>query len=87
MNTTIEKMKVFVPESIEVIEKAIDDIETCLVEAPIDFLGTGSNWKVADREEREWRKKWKDALVGLKNSIKTMPPINEQRTICSTLNK
>lgn len=26
-----------------------------LDEAPVDFLGTGSNSKAADKEEKEWR--------------------------------
>ena len=40
---------------------ALDILDTCLEEAPIDFLGTGDDLDQAIREKKAWRKKWKDA--------------------------
>jgi hypothetical protein len=54
--------------------KALDDIETCLIEAPIDFLGTGSNGKQADKDEKEWNTKWQSAIKILKST----QPISEE---------
>ena len=45
---------------------ALADLENCLVDAPVDFLGTGSNSKAADKEEGEWRQTWERAIAELK---------------------
>ncbi len=54
MATSIEKL--------ELIRVALNELDKCLVEAPVDFLGTGNNGKYAKREEKNWRNKWTNAL-------------------------
>lgn len=65
----------------EEIEKAIQDIETCFEEAPIDFLGTGSNSNFADKQEREWRKKHETAVLILRKftSQFQQPQVDEKQ--------
>lgn len=41
--------------------KQIEILNTCLEEAPIDFLGTSSDGKGARREEKAWLKTSNDA--------------------------
>ena len=55
------------PFRLNKIEQAIDDIDTCLEEAPVDFVGTGSNWRASEREEKEWTAKWKTAIKVLQS--------------------
>jgi len=43
----------------------IDILDTCLIEAPVDFLGTGSSLSAANKQEREWKKAWKGAIKEL----------------------
>lgn len=51
------------PDLQDNVDKAINDIETCLYEAPVDFVGTGSNWKAAAKEEKAWMKKGEDSIT------------------------
>jgi len=44
------------------LEKCIEILNSCLIEAPVDFMGTGTNWKAADNEYKDWYQKWQDAL-------------------------
>jgi len=41
---------------------AIQDLRVCLEEAPVDFMGTGSNWSGSEKERKDWIKKWENAL-------------------------
>jgi hypothetical protein len=48
---------------IEILCNIIELLETCLIDAPVDFLGTGSNSREADREYKSWQQKWDTAIV------------------------
>jgi len=63
MKIEIEKDK------LERLLKLLDVLDTCLVEAPVDFLGTASNWKQAEKESIEWEKSWKNAMNESENII------------------
>ncbi len=52
--------------SAEEFKQAIEDIDTCLMDAPVDFLGTGSDSKAAENNENEWYKKWQSAIKVLR---------------------
>ncbi len=47
----------------------VKQMKSCLQEAPIDFLGTGSDGKAADKEELEWRDKWQGAYINAETII------------------
>lgn len=54
-------------KNIDTIKKAITEMEDCLDEAPVDFVGTGS-WQSAQKEEKEWNKR-KNAASEILNNI------------------
>ena len=54
---------------IEVAKKILNTLKECLQEAPLDFLGTGSNSKAAAQEELEWRDKWQNSYIYLKDFL------------------
>lgn len=49
----------------------VNAMKDALRDAPIDFLGTGSNSKAADQEELVWRDKWQNAYINAKDIIET----------------
>lgn len=49
---------------------ALEEIENCFIEAPIDFLGTGSSSSAATREEKLWRKRYTKAIESIKEATK-----------------
>jgi len=61
----------------------IDIIETCLLNAPVDFLGTGGDWRYAEKQERKWFKDWKAAISELKqqSSEKDIEKARKDETI------
>jgi hypothetical protein len=46
--------------------EALNVIEECLNDAPVDFLGTGSDGKGAEKEYKEWQQKWGNAIKVLR---------------------
>lgn len=56
------------------IAEALDQLETCFLEAPVDFVGTGTNDRYTAKAEREWEQTWKKALADLKSFIKGDKP-------------
>lgn len=55
-----------IKNKVNIVNKSISDLEKIFEEAPVDFLGTGSNGQVADKEEREWRNRYQIAIKNLK---------------------
>lgn len=56
------------------VRNALNILYLCLQEAPVDFLGTGSDSKSADRDERKWNKTWQEAYE--KIACENQPPPN-----------
>lgn len=54
---------------IKQILKDLDIVERCLEDAPVDFLGTGSNLKAANKEEFEWGTAWVEALKRIRAEL------------------
>jgi len=48
----------------------IELMKECLQDAPVDFLGTGSNSKASSQEELEWRDKWQGSYISAKDILK-----------------
>lgn len=48
---------------VEVLCNIIDLLYQSIQDAPVDFLGTGSNSREADREYKEWQQKWDTAMI------------------------
>lgn len=57
-----QQNKVNIPVPNELIEQ-INILHSCLVEAPVDFLGTGGIGSNADKEEKEWIKTYTAAYI------------------------
>lgn len=43
----------------------LEEFDAIIEEAPVDFLGTGSDSRHADKEEREWR----DRIAALREKL------------------
>lgn len=62
------------------IKQMLDSLEQCLSEAPVDFLGTGYNSKLADQEFEEWTNKWESSLAYLREVLALAPfPVIEDK--------
>lgn len=57
MKTQIDKYE------LEHLLEHIKNMRDCLIDAPTDFLGTGSNSAAADKESAEWYAKWQSSYI------------------------
>lgn len=53
-------------------EELLNIIETCLQEAPVDFVGTGGGLQ-CEKEEKLWYKTWREAVAKLREWLSTTP--------------
>lgn len=53
----------------EKVKAAIAQLEYCYEEAPLDFLGTGSDGEWANQQEIEWRASFTNAIRTLKEEL------------------
>lgn len=54
------------------IEELIIEFDEIIYDAPVDFLGTGSDSRYANREERKWRERclnFKKELIRIKDDL------------------
>ena len=52
------------------LKACIKVLNHCLTEAPVDFLGTGTSWKAADNEYKEWYNNWQTAIKSVDLDVK-----------------
>lgn len=57
---------------LELIRFRLEELNTCLVEAPVDFLGTGDNGRAATKEEKEWNLTWRTAYMDIDKILKSI---------------
>lgn len=58
---------------IEKVKQSIKTLENCYYDAPLDFLGTGSDGDAADEEEMQWRDSFLSAINTLKAELGVRP--------------
>lgn len=52
------------------IDAALEELDNCFQEAPVDFQSIGRDCRWAERQEMEWDKRWKAALTAVSTYIK-----------------
>lgn len=56
----------------------IEQMVALVEEAPMDFMGTGSSWRAADKEEREWKADFRQATEDAKAELESLREINKE---------
>lgn len=71
MEEFVKKYNIEIPEEEEFLNKnnPVEEIRSCIEEAPLDFLGTGSNSRYAAKEEREWHARVEKALKEIEKHV------------------
>jgi hypothetical protein len=65
----IEKYNIQITEENAEVYDPVEELRSCIEEAPLDFLGTGSNSKEADKDEIEWHARVEKALKEIEKHI------------------